>query len=56
VNLPTEDFETFNGLVFGALGTIPDDGSCVEVETDGLVIKVTDIREHQVEGAIVGII
>ena len=56
VDLPTEDFETFNGLVFGALGTIPDDGSSVEVETDGLVIKVTDIREHQVEGAIVGII
>ena len=56
VDLPTEEFETFNGLVFGALGTIPDDGSSVEVETDGLVIKVTDIQEHQVESAIVGIL
>ncbi len=53
VELPTEEYETFNGLIFGALGTIPDDGSSVEVETSGLTIKVTEILEHQVETAIV---
>lgn len=56
IPLPTEDYETFNGLIFDALGTIPDDGSHVEIETAGLTIKVTDIREHQVESAIVAIL
>lgn len=53
VALPTDDYDTFNGLVFGALGTIPPDGAAVEVETAGLRIKVTEIRNHQVETAMV---
>lgn len=53
VALPNDDYDTFNGLVFGALGTIPQDGSVVEVTTAGLVIKVTEIRDHQVETAVV---
>ena len=55
VHLPTDEYETFNGLIFGALGTIPDDGSSVEVETSGLIIKVTQIQDHQVETAIVAL-
>ena len=37
-----------------ALGSIPDD-ECdpFEVETDGLVIKVTKVKNHQVQTAIV---
>ncbi len=53
VPLTYEDCDTFNGLVFGALGTVPQDGSVVEVETPELMIKVTDIQDHQVETAIV---
>ncbi|MDD4510115.1 MAG: hemolysin family protein [Oscillospiraceae bacterium] len=53
VALPCEEYDTFNGLIFGALGTIPQDGSTAEVETEGLVIKVTEIRDHQVETALV---
>lgn len=53
VTLPVNDYATFNGLIFGALCTIPQDGSSVEVETAGLVIKVTEIRDHQVETALV---
>ena len=53
VSLTYEDCDTFNGLVFGALGTVPQDGSVVEVETPELMIKVTDIQDHQVETAIV---
>lgn len=53
IALPCEGYDTFNGLVFGALGAIPQDGSTAEVETAGLVIKVTEIREHQVETAVV---
>ncbi len=53
IELPSEDYDTFNGLVFDALGAIPDDGTTVEVETNGLHILVTEIREHQVECSIV---
>lgn len=53
VVLQSDDYDTFNGLIFGALGTIPQDGSTVEVTTAGLVIKVTEIRDHQIETAVV---
>ena len=56
VNLPKEDFDTFNGLVFGTLGKFPEDGSSIEVEVAGLNIKVIEIKEHKVEKAIVGIL
>lgn len=49
----SEEYDTFNGLIFSELGTIPKDGTCVEVRTAGLVIQVTEIRDHQVEEAIV---
>lgn len=53
IHLPEDEHNTFNGLIFDALGTIPQDGTSVEVETAGLIIKVTQICEHQVEEAIV---
>lgn len=51
--LPCEEHDTFNGLIFSALGSVPEDGSKVELETDGLHITVTDICDHQVQAAIV---
>ncbi|MBO5337312.1 MAG: HlyC/CorC family transporter [Lachnospiraceae bacterium] len=56
ISLPTEEYETFNGLIFDALGTIPDDGTTLEIETSGLTIKVTVIVEHQIETAIVALV
>lgn len=56
ISLPYDEYDTFNGLVFNALGTIPQDGTNIELETDGLEIKVTSIRNHQVESAIVKLI
>ena len=53
VKLPEEEYETFAGLVFGLLGYIPDDGSTPELEEFGLEIKVTEIKDHQLEKAIV---
>ena len=53
VTLPCEDFDTFNGLIFGAMATIPEDGATIEVETADLVIRVTEIRNHQVVSALV---
>lgn len=53
VSLPSDTYETFNGLIFGALHTIPQDGSTLEVRTAGLVIKVTEICDHQVKSSVV---
>lgn len=52
-SLPTQDYDTFNGLILSALDVIPEDGATVDVEVAGLVIKVTEIRDHQVKKAMV---
>lgn len=52
-SLPTQDYDTFNGLILSALDAIPEDGATVDVEVAGLVIKVTEIRDHQVKKAMV---
>ena len=51
--LPCDDFDTFNGLVFGAVAPQPPEGGPIEVGTPGLVIRVTEIRNHQVVMALV---
>ena len=55
VILPVDDYDTLGGLVFGLLGTIPDDGSTPEIEEYGLIIKVTEIREHRLESAVISL-
>lgn len=53
VTLPEGDYDTFNGLIFSMLDSIPTDGSTFEIEIDNLSINVTEIKNHQVESAIV---
>lgn len=53
LSLPEDDYETFGGLVFGLLGTIPTDGSTPEVEGYGLHIQVTSIKDRRMESAVV---
>ena len=53
VMLPDDDFDTFGGLVFGLLGTIPEDGSSLELEEYGLKIKITKIKGRRLETALV---
>ena len=53
VELPVDEYDTFGGLVFGNYGSVPDDGTTFEVEACGLVIKVTEVHDHQIEKAIV---
>ena len=55
ISLPESRNDTFNGLVFDALGAIPQDGSQTEVRTAGLVVQITDIRAHQIQTAIVSL-
>lgn len=53
VKLPEDEYETFGGFIFGLLGTIPEDGSTPELSEYGLNIKVTEIKGHRLEKALV---
>ncbi len=52
VVLESEEYDTLSGLIFHEYGSIPKDGSCIEVELQNINIQVLEIREHQVETAI----
>jgi len=56
VKLVCYEYETFNGLIFGALGAVPQDGSSIEIETQGLLIQTSDISDHQVKTAVVRVL
>lgn len=47
------DYDTFGGYIIGILGTIPDDGTKMDLETEFLNIKITHIDEHRIEKTIV---
>lgn len=53
VSLPDKEYDTFGGLVFGLLGSVPSDGSTPELEEYGLIIKVKKIKDRRLESAIV---
>jgi len=53
LELGDDDSETFGGFVLGLYGSIPEDGSVFDVETDMLSISVEGINEHKIEKAIV---
>lgn len=53
ITLPSDEYETFGGLVFGAYGSVPEDGVAFEIDIDPLHIQVTEIREHRLESATV---
>ena len=53
VRLASEEYDTLSGLIFHEYGSIPKDGSCFEINLDKMNIQVLDIKEHQVEIAII---
>lgn len=53
IEISDDDADTLNGIVLAELGTIPDDGSSFDIETDILSIKVTDVKAHKVQSAII---
>lgn len=49
IDLKLEDVNTFTGMVFRQLNGIPDDGEQdIELETEGLFIRIRQIEEHQI--------
>lgn len=54
IELDQEEHDTLTGLVFDALGAIPDDGAQdITLEAEGMRIHVTSILDHQVDAATV---
>lgn len=53
VSLACEECDTFNGLLFHTLESVPEDGATIELEMYGLKITVMEIIDHQVESALV---
>lgn len=45
----SDEYDTLGGLVFAHLDVIPEDGSQVELDLDGLHIHVDSIADHRVE-------
>ena len=56
VKLPVDDYVNFNGYVLASVGSIPDDGSKFELDTDILHIEVAEINANKIEKAIVSVI
>ncbi len=53
LDLPTDEYDTFGGFVFGSYGSVPSDGVEFTIDVDVLHIEVTEIKEHRIENAIV---
>ena len=54
IRLPESDeYETLGGMVFSCLTSIPQDGSKISVEVNGLHIQVEQIIERRIEKALV---
>ena len=47
VILPVDDYNTFSGMVFALLGSIPPDGSNPEIKAYGLSIQINEVKEHR---------
>lgn len=54
LKLATEDYDTFTGMVFDALGAVPADGEQkISLELENIVIHIQKIEAHQIENATV---
>jgi len=47
-NFLDNDSDTISGFVLGLYGSVPEDGSCVELSTDTLDIVINEIKDHKV--------
>ena len=50
--LPREDYDTFNGYVWGLIDRIPADGEQFEVQAPGLKIQIKNVKNHMVDWAV----
>lgn len=53
IEFEDEECDTFGGYIFGQLGTVPDDGSTFDIETERLLIHVESVVDHRIEQTVV---
>ena len=51
IAIDEEEADTLSGYILGLKGIIPEDGTTFDLETDTLVIKALQIKDHTVEKA-----
>lgn len=57
LKLPDDrEYDTLGGLVFSKLSSIPADGTCLEVDVEGLHIATEPVEDHTVPAALVSVI
>lgn len=56
INLPTEEYDTFGGYVFGIYGSIPEDGSQIILDGDNIHIEVLEIKDHRIKKSEISIL
>ncbi len=56
LELGSEDYDTFTGMVFDALGFIPGDGTePIELELESMSVSIRRIEAHQIEEAVISV-
>ena len=53
VELPTDQYDTFNGLVYSIIGRVPENGEKFSCEGFGLSIQVENVERHCIDWAVV---
>lgn len=48
VKLPIDEYETLNGFIIGQLGRIPQEGERPEIEYNGLMFKVEEVKDKKI--------
>lgn len=48
VKLPIDEYETLNGFIIGQLGRIPQQGERPEIEYNGLMFKVEEVKDKKI--------
>ncbi len=49
IDLPVEQYDTFNGFLCGDIGRVPEDGSSFEMVIDKLKIQVNSVSHHMIQ-------
>jgi putative hemolysin len=53
IDFEDEECDTFGGYIFGLLGSVPDDGAQIELETEKLTIRVESVVDHRIDQTVV---
>ncbi|MDR0324621.1 MAG: hemolysin family protein [Oscillospiraceae bacterium] len=51
--LPCDEYDTFAGMTYSLLGSIPEDGSTPEIDGFGLNIRIIMMQERRLEAALI---